>query len=51
MFTFSIVKKTDVRKCLNRDNFIIERIRRERALNNNKHKSSIFIRNEKLPPS
>ncbi len=51
MFTFSIVKKTDIRKCLTRNNFIIERIRKERALNNDKNKNRIFIRNEKLPPS
>ena len=51
MFTFSIAKKINIRKCLNRNNFIIERIRKERALNNDKYKSRIFIRNEKLPPS
>ena len=51
MFTFSIVKKIDEEKCINKNNFIIERIRRQRALNSNKAKNRIFIRNEKSPPS
>jgi len=58
MFTFSIVKKIDGEKCINKNNFIIERIKRERILsvqhtrlNSNKEKNSIFIRNEKFPTS
>ncbi|UCD55560.1 MAG: hypothetical protein JSV93_01825 [Candidatus Omnitrophota bacterium] len=51
MFTFSIVKKTEIKESINRDIFVIERIRKERALNNNKYKNKIFTRNEKLPPS
>ena len=58
MFTFSIVKKIDAEKCINKNNFIIERIKRERMLNmhhtrsnGNKGKNSIFIRNEKFPLS
>ena len=51
MFTFSIVRKTSEERCINKNNFIIERVRRQRALNNSKNKNRIFIRDEKLPPS
>jgi hypothetical protein len=45
------VKKGSEEKILTRESFIIERIRKERALNSNKYKNRIFIRNEKMPPS
>ena len=58
MFTFSIVRKIAGEKSINKNNFIIERIKRERILsahhtrlNSNKEKNSIFIRNEKFPSS
>ena len=51
MFTFSIARKIDEEKGINKNNFIIERIRRQRAINSNKPKNRIFIRNEKSPPS
>lgn len=58
MFTFGIAKKIVKEKNGNENNLIVERTRRERALNthylrlnSNKHKNRIFLRNEKSFPS
>ena len=55
MFSFSIVKKIGEGKYLSKDNFILERIRRERALNirymkvhSNKRKVKPFTRDERF---
>ena len=58
MFTFSVVKKIGEGSYLDEALFIIERVRRERALNahranieNNKPKPKSSTRNEKGKPS
>ena len=58
MFTFSIVKKIGEGNYLGKDNFIIERVRKERALNmrhirfhSNKHKIKPFSKNDRFSSS